>query len=82
MVFGDTPEVEGDPMPTAKLTFFSAAFQRMLKTPIDTFIRRYRRVLRLSSNLSSIRSKVVLRSAGYVTRPHSGGDAAGTPASS
>ena len=35
MVFGDTPEVEGT-VPTAKLTFFSAAFQRMLKTPIDT----------------------------------------------
>jgi para-nitrobenzyl esterase len=35
MVFGDTPEVEAA-VPTAKLTFFSAAFQRMLKTQSDT----------------------------------------------
>jgi hypothetical protein len=35
MVFGDTPEVEAT-VPTAKLTFFSAAFQRMLKAPSAT----------------------------------------------
>jgi carboxylesterase type B len=35
MVFGDTPQVESA-TPTSKLSFYQAAYQRLIKTPAGT----------------------------------------------
>jgi len=35
MVFGDTPQVESA-APSAKLSFYQAAYQRLIKTPAGT----------------------------------------------
>jgi hypothetical protein len=35
MVFGDTPQVESA-SPAAKLSFYQAAYQRLMKTPSGT----------------------------------------------